>query len=481
MAPETQDDFPQDMQSWIDSMEFTQLRRGDIVEGSVMRVDPDGIFVDVGQKIEGYVPANEMRSMPQDEFQALKEGDPLITFVVKPESDEGPLLSIDKARGEEGWRELQRYQEEDQAIEGTIVGFNRGGCILDVANVQGFVPMSQLLTISRDVFQLESEDGSNDARQQQKNLVGTSLTVKVLEVNRARNRAIFSERSALQKQRDQQKAELIQVIQEGDVRQGVVTGISNFGAFVDLGGADGLIHISEMSWSMVQSPADVVKVGEKIDVFILKVDKEALKIALSLRRLSPKPWETIDERYSVGDVVSAIVTKLANFGAFAKLEDTIEGLIHLTELSISPIEHPSEIIKEGDQIQVKILKIEPDRKRLGLSLIQADTPDVIVDPDSIDLDAQYENVDNEIGFDYTQSPDKNTAPIKEQDEIVAEEQDEIVAEEQDEIVAEEQDEIVAESEGADEGEDDGEDAGEDDGEDDGEDEGEDTTSENVDN
>ena len=401
MAPETQDSFPQDMQSWIDSMEFTLLRRGDIVEGSVMRVDPDGIFVDVGQKIEGYVPSNEMRSMSQEEFQSLKEGDPLITFVVKPESDEGPLLSVDKARGEEGWRELQKYQEEDQAIDGTIVGFNRGGCILDVANVQGFVPMSQLLTISRDVFQTDSEDGSIDARQQQKQLIGTSLTVKVLEVNRARNRAIFSERSALQKQRDEQKAELIQVIQEGDVRKGVVTGISNFGAFVDLGGADGLIHISEMSWSMVNSPADVVKVGEELDVYILKVDKEALKIALSLRRLSPKPWETIEERYLVGDVVDAVVTKLANFGAFAKLEDTIEGLIHLTELSVDPIEHPNEIIKEGDVIQVKILKIEPDRKRLGLSLIQAATPGAVVDPDSIDLDAQYENVDNEIGFDST--------------------------------------------------------------------------------
>ena len=423
MAPETQDSFPQDMQSWIDSMEFTLLRRGDIVEGSVMRVDPDGIFVDVGQKIEGYVPSNEMRSMSQEEFKSLKEGDPLITFVVKPESEEGPLLSIDKARGEEGWRELQKYQEEDQAIEGTIIGFNRGGCILDVANVQGFVPMSQLLTISRDVFQVDSDDGPIDARQQQKQLMGTSLTVKVLEVNRARNRAIFSERSALQKQRDEQKAELIQVIQEGDVRKGVVTGISNFGAFVDLGGADGLIHISEMSWSMVQSPADVVKVGEELDVYILKVDKEALKIALSLRRLSPKPWETIEERYLVGDVVDAVVTKLANFGAFAKLEDTIEGLIHLTELSVDPIEHPNEIIKEGDVIQVKILKIEPDRKRLGLSLIQAATPDAVVDPDSIDLDAQYENVDNEIGFDSTSDSTEDMVVNDDQDEADQDESD----------------------------------------------------------
>jgi len=437
MAPETQDSFPQDMQSWIDSMEFTLLRRGDIVEGSVMRVDPDGIFVDVGQKIEGYVPSNEMRSMSQEEFQSLKEGDPLITFVVKPESEEGPLLSIDKARGEEGWRELQKYQEEDQAIEGTIVGFNRGGCILDVANVQGFVPMSQLLTISRDVFQTDSDDGPVDARQQQKQLIGTSLTVKVLEVNRARNRAIFSERSALQKQRDEQKAELIQVIQEGDVRKGVVTGISNFGAFVDLGGADGLIHISEMSWSMVKSPADVVKVGEELDVYILKVDKEALKIALSLRRLSPKPWETIEERYLVGDVVDAVVTKLANFGAFAKLEDTIEGLIHLTELSVDPIEHPNQIIKEGDVIQVKILKIEPDRKRLGLSLIQAATPDAVVDPDSIDLDAQYENVDNEIEFNSTSDSTEDRVVNDDQDESDQDESDQDESD-QDEI---DQDEI----------------------------------------
>ena len=253
------------------------------------------------------------------------------------------------------------------------MGFNRGGCILEVANVQGFVPMSQLITISRDLFKQESfESGEANFSEGSigKDLIGKTLTVKVLEVNRSRNRAIFSERSALQEQRDEQKAELIEKLVEGEVRKGIVTGISNFGAFVDLGGADGLIHISEMSWSMVGSPEDLVKVGQELDVFVLRIDRETMKIALSLRRLQPEPWETIFDRYQVGDVVDATVTKIANFGAFARLEDAIEGLIHITELSDAVITDPNEVVSEGQEIKVKILKIEMERKRLGLSLKQ---------------------------------------------------------------------------------------------------------------
>ena len=231
--------------------------------------------------------------------------------------------------------------------------------------------MSQLITISRDLFKQEpSEEGGASVSEDSigKDLIGKTLTVKVLEVNRSRNRAIFSERSALQKQRDEQKAELIEKLEEGEVRKGIVTGISNFGAFVDLGGADGLIHISEMSWSMVGSPEDLVKVGEELDVYVLRIDRETMKIALSLRRLQPEPWETILERYQVGDVVDATVTKIANFGAFARLEDSIEGLIHITELSDAVITNPNEVVSEGQEIKVKILKIELERKRLGLSL-----------------------------------------------------------------------------------------------------------------
>jgi len=373
MAPQIDNNEPQNMQELLDSVEFKVLRRGEIVEGTVMRVDSDGLFVNIGHKEEGFVPPNEMRTLSAEESDRLVEGDTLITFVLRAESADGPILSVDRARGEEGWREIQKYMEADDPVEGQIIGFNRGGCILEVESVQGFVPMSQLMTISRDRFQVDDNaDEEGGGEPSNSDLIGNTLTVKVLEVNRSRNRAIFSERAAMQEQRDEQKAELIQKLEEGEIRKGKVTGLSNFGAFVDLGGADGLIHISEMSWSMVRSPEDIVSIGQEIDVYILKIDRESMKIALSLRRLEPEPWETIHERYNVGDIVDARITKLANFGAFARLEDSIEGLIHITELSAAVVTNPSEVVSEGEVRKVKILRIEADRKRLGLSMRQAE-------------------------------------------------------------------------------------------------------------
>jgi small subunit ribosomal protein S1 len=196
--------------------------------------------------------------------------------------------------------------------------------------------------------------------------------MKVLEVNRGRNRAIFSERQAVQEIRDEKKAKLIEELTEGETRMGKVTGISSFGAFVDLGGADGLIHISELSWNLVNSPDEIVSVGQELEVFVLRVDAENKKIALSLRRLQPEPWEAINERHTVGDIVSATITKLTNFGAFARVEDSVEGLIHISELSVRMITHPREVVGEGDDVKVKILRIEPERRRLGLSLKQAE-------------------------------------------------------------------------------------------------------------
>jgi small subunit ribosomal protein S1 len=344
-----------------------------------MRANAEGIYLNIGQKEEGFIPPNEMRTIAHDELEQINDGDALIAFVVRPDSQDGPILSIDRARGEEGWRELQRYMDADETIEGVIVGFNRGGCILEVEDVQGFVPMSQLVTISHDqltppeqISQGSAADGSNDVQLDGREFIGASLTVKVLEVNRSRNRAIFSERSALKEQREAQKAALIEDLHEGEIRKGRVTGISNFGAFVDMGGADGLIHISELSWGMVSSPEEIVSVGQELDVYVLRVDRDTMKIALSLRRLQPEPWDTIYDRYQVGDVVSATVTKLADFGAFARLEDSIEGLIHVTELTGAVITHPREVVSEGAEVKVRILRIEADRKRLGLSIKQAE-------------------------------------------------------------------------------------------------------------
>ena len=371
----------EDMGQLLDQAgEIKSVRRGDVVEGYVMRADTsDGLFVNIGQKSEAQVPANEMRSVETEDIESLVGGS-IIAMVVRPETGDNPaILSVDRAIGEQGWRYLEKTMEASEVIEGKITGFNRGGSIVEVEGVQGFVPMSQLVSVPRDRFRLYQEDSGSLPPEELEGLekaqdaeLGKQIKMKVLEVNRSRNRAIFSERQAVQESRDALKAKLILELQEGATRKGVVTGISSFGAFVDLGGADGLIHISELSWSMVNTPEEVVRVGQELEVFILRVDAENKKIALSLRRLQPEPWETISERHSVGDVVNATVTKLTNFGAFARVEDSIEGLIHISELSVRMINHPREVLREGDEIRVKILRIEPERRRLGLSLKQAE-------------------------------------------------------------------------------------------------------------
>ena len=370
----------QGMAGLLDAMEpIKPVRRGDVVEGTIMRADSDGIFVNIGQKAEGHVPPNEMRTLDDAEAEGLSVGDLVLTMVVKPESADQPaVLSIDRAVGEQGWRFLEKALQAGDTIEGNITGFNRGGSIVEVEGVQGFVPMSQLVSVSREHFRMY-QDGEDEPdpevaearKEAQEKDIGKSLRMKVLEVNRGRNRAIFSERQAVQEIRDEQKARLIEELTEGETRMGKVTGISSFGAFVDLGGADGLIHISELSWSLVNSPDEIVSVGQELDVYVLRVDAENKKIALSLRRLEPEPWETINDRHTVGEVVQATITKLTNFGAFARVEDSVEGLIHISELSVRMITHPREVVGEGDDVKVKILRIEPERRRLGLSLKQA--------------------------------------------------------------------------------------------------------------
>ena len=266
--------------------------------------------------------------------------------------------------------------------------------------MHGFVPMSQLVSVSRQNIRAQqpqeeapAESQETPAESQEKGQtedgespqtpepevpsdIGKELTLKVLELDRGRNRAIFSERKVVQQQRDEQKARLIEELTEGETRRGNVTGISSFGAFVDLGGADGLIHISELSWDPVRTPEDVVSLGEELDVYVLRVDSQNKKIALSLRRLQPEPWETITDAFHVGDIVDATVTKLTNFGAFARVEASVEGLIHISELTSRAINHPREVVGEGDAVRLKILRIEPERRRLGLSLKQAEDEEV---------------------------------------------------------------------------------------------------------
>lgn len=342
------------------------LRRGEVVLGEVMRFDAEGILVNVGHKTEGVIPPREMRSLSPEEQDAIQPGDEVFAYVIRTASDEEPaLLSLDKAKGERGWAVLQQYLDSTDLVEGVIQGFNRGGAVVEVEGLQGFIPLSQLAPISRS-----SSDTDQEEILAQR--VGESVQLRLLELDRRRNRVILSERQVLQKQRELEKDRLLEELTEGEVRSGRVSGISSFGVFVDLGGADGLIHISELSWEQVESPGTVVSIGEELEVYVLRVDREARKIALSLRRLQPEPWQTIGDRYAVGQTVTGTVTKLTNFGAFARIEGSIEGLIHISELSDRVVNHPKEVVKEGDVLSLRIIKMEPERRRLGLSVKQAE-------------------------------------------------------------------------------------------------------------
>jgi small subunit ribosomal protein S1 len=344
-----------------EGLQYRDLHRGEVIEGLVMGTDRDGILVNVGSKSEGVIPPHEMRSLGPEAAARLNVGERVLVYVLQPETPEGQiLLSLDRARGEKGWRVLQQRFEEGQSFEAQVSGYNKGGLLVNVEGVHAFVPLSQVVGVRPE----RVENGESALAQ----MVGKTLHLKVIEINRRRNRVILSERAALQEWRSQQKERLLSELREGDIRRGKISSIRSFGVFVDLGGADGLAHLSELSWERNKAPEELFKVGEEIDVYIMKVDQETKKIALSLRRARPEQWEEIVDKYNVGQVVPGVITKLVTFGAFARIDGPVEGLIHVSELVDRRISHPKEVVKEGDIVPLKILRVERDRHRLGLSL-----------------------------------------------------------------------------------------------------------------
>lgn len=348
--------------------DYRNLQYGDTVDGLIMRVDKDEILVDIGAKAEGVVPLREMQSITPEDRAALKPGDTLLVFVVQAEEKEGrAILSIDKARQERSWRRLQHVFEMGEVIEARVINYNKGGLLVNLDGVRGFVPASQVSGISRGP---ETQKQSDMAK-----MVGSALTLKIIEINRNRNRLILSERQALQEVREGRKGELLSSLKEGDVRTGLVTSVCDFGAFVDIGGADGLVHLSEISWSRVKHPSEVLKPGDRVQVYILSVDSDRKRIALSIKRTQNEPWATVSERYHLGQVIEGTITQLASFGAFARIEDGVEGLIHVSEMGDGRIQHPRELVQEGEVVQVRIIRIDPARKRIGLSMrLSGDVP-----------------------------------------------------------------------------------------------------------
>ncbi|MEM8529906.1 MAG: 30S ribosomal protein S1 [Chloroflexota bacterium] len=343
--------------------DYRNLQYGDTVDGTIIRIYDDEILVNVGAKAEGVVPIREMQSLAAEDRDALKSGDVLLVFVVQSEEREGrAILSIDRARQEKSWRHLQNVYDNNEVIDAKVINYNKGGLLVNLDGVRGFVPASQVSVISRGP---ETQKQSDMAK-----LVGTDLPLKIIEINRNRNRLILSERQAVQEVREGRKGELLSALDEGDVRNGVVTSVCDFGAFVDIGGADGLVHLSEISWSRVKHPSEILQPGDNVKVQVLGIDNDRKRIALSIKRTQEEPWLTVSERYQLGQMVEATVTQLASFGAFARIEDGIEGLIHVSEMGDDRIQHPREVVQEGAQVQVRIIRIDPVRKRIGLSMRQ---------------------------------------------------------------------------------------------------------------
>ncbi len=337
-----------------------------------MRIDQDEILVDIGLKSEGVLSTKELPATGYGSFNELHINDKVLVYVIQPETQDGhALLSLKRANAERQWRIAEEQYKNGELLKARVIDYNKGGLIVDVSGIRGFVPISQILNLKREEVASGGESQETAAKLQ--SMKDKELQLKIIEINRARNRLILSERLAVQEWRQRRREELLDELKPGEVRHGVVSNLANFGAFVDLGGADGLVHISQLAWSRVNHPSEVLHVGQQVEVQVLSVDKEKKKIALSIKRAEVDPWTTVEQRYTPGQVVTGVITKIAPFGAFARIEDGIEGLIHLSELT--PGMDPRQTLHEGVPLQLRILRIDAERRRLGLSLRQAEEVD----------------------------------------------------------------------------------------------------------
>lgn len=343
--------------------DYQRPQRGEIRQGVVVRKDADQIIVDIGSKREGVVPATDLAKLGKEFVDRIQVGDAVSVYVLKPESREGEIIvSINMARQMQDWERARELKESEALIEATVVGYNKGGLLIEFGSLQGFVPRSHIVSLGG---RIAPGSHSPDPLAQ---MVGQALPLKVIEVSPRQRRLILSERAAWKEWRRIRKERLLADLQEGDVRTGKVTSLTQFGAFVDLGGADGLIHLSELSWDRGKKPEEVLQVGQEVEVKVIHVDRERKRIGLSLKQLRPDPWEGIEDRYVIGQYVDAEITNLTNFGAFARLEEGVEGLIHISELTDEKVEHPSQVVQPGQVVTVQIINLDGERRRVGLSL-----------------------------------------------------------------------------------------------------------------
>jgi small subunit ribosomal protein S1 len=354
--------------------QIKSFKHGDVVEGTVVRIDKDEILVDIGAKSEGVVSNRELYGRHQEGQTQLKIGDVVLVYVLQPESNEGHVvLSLRRAGLERKWRSMQEQFESGVIIEAPVIDHNKGGLIVD-CGIRGFVPISQIVDFPRRPQNDQPRDAAQEIAEKLQPFVGRKLRLKILEVNRKANRLILSEKVALYEERREKRDELFSSLKVGQRVKGTVRSIAPFGVFVDLGGIDGLVHKSELSWNKVNNPEAGYRMGEEVEAEVIDINHERGRISLSIRRLQPDPWHSTVADFRVGDVIDGTVTKIVNFGAFVRVREGLEGLIHISELSHQRVAHPADVVHEGQRLKLKIISLDQERHRLGLSLKQAEEP-----------------------------------------------------------------------------------------------------------
>jgi small subunit ribosomal protein S1 len=330
------------------------FEEGDVVSGRVVQIDQDEVLVDIGYKSEGVIPMNELsirKSVdPHDEVELGEEVDALV--LTKEDQDGRLLLSKKRARFEKAWRKIEAAAESGEPVEGTVIEVVKGGLIIDLG-VRGFLPASLV-----DIRRVQNLD----------EFLGTKIECKVIELNRSRNNVVLSRRAVLEEERKEVRQQILDRLQPGMIVEGAISNIVDFGAFVDLDGIDGLIHISELSWSHVNHPSEILAIGDVVPVKVLDIDRDRQRISLGLKQTQEDPWQRVIDTYRVGDELEGKVTKVVTFGAFVEIMDGVEGLVHISELAHHHVENPREILEPGQDVRVKVLEIDSERRRLSLSV-----------------------------------------------------------------------------------------------------------------
>jgi len=363
------DDLRQLIQDNIQSVaKLPKLKKGDLIEGKVVGVKKGTVLLDIGAKSEGVISGKELATR---EKVSIKIGDTLMVYIVNPEDEFGNIvLSLRRTDSVRRWLALEAAQKNDEIVVATVTEANNGGILIMVGGLSGFIPTSQLSqeVMTRTGISGMSKDDISAIPMRLNDLVGKEIKAKIMELDRKKNRIILSEKLVVNSQSVKEREDTLKRIKVGDVLDGEVTGITPFGLFVNAGGLEGLVHLSEMSWDKVDNPADLYKVGQKLKVQLIGLSDNGKRVAYSIKKLTPDPWSTVISKYKVGQLVTGKVTKIAVFGAFVRIDDGLNGLIHISELSDKMVNNPEDVVKVNDAVEVMIISISPNERHLGLSL-----------------------------------------------------------------------------------------------------------------